>query len=89
LNRHLSEYMKGLTAKVFRTYNASHTFQIELNKEMADATTVTEKMIAYNKANKQVAILCNHQHSISKDYDNQINRINDKVIFYCATNDYC
>ena len=79
----------GLTAKVFCTYNASRTFQIELKKEMANTTTVTEKMVAYNKANRQVAILCNHQHSVSKAHDNQINRIDDRVIFYHATNDYC
>ncbi|KAJ3107787.1 DNA topoisomerase 1 [Phlyctochytrium bullatum] len=32
LNKHLSTYMEGLTAKVFRTYNASYTFQEELKK---------------------------------------------------------
>jgi DNA topoisomerase-1 len=64
---------------VFRTYNASHTFQLELNKETKEAKTITEKMIAYNKANRQVAIMCNHQRSVSKAHDNQINRIDDKV----------
>lgn len=32
LNQHLSSLMPGLSAKVFRTYNASHTMQEELNK---------------------------------------------------------
>ena len=82
MNSHLSEYMKGLTIKVFRTYNASCTFQIELKKGMENATTVREKIAAYNKANRQVAILCNHQHSVSKDHDNQINRIDNRVIFF-------
>ena len=31
LNKHLQELMEGLTAKVFRTYNASHTLQEQLN----------------------------------------------------------
>lgn len=31
LNKHLHELMEGLTAKVFRTYNASHTLQEQLN----------------------------------------------------------
>nr|CAG8500354.1 5878_t:CDS:2 [Entrophospora candida] len=80
LNEHLSEYMKGLTIKVFCTYNASCTFQIELKKGMENATTIREKIVAYNKANRQVAILCNHQHSVSKDHDNnQINKIDNKV----------
>merc|ERR1711971_138178 len=32
LNAHLKEIMDGLTAKVFRTYNASKTLQDELRK---------------------------------------------------------
>ena len=31
LNKHLHELMDGLTAKVFRTYNASRTLQDQLN----------------------------------------------------------
>ena len=31
LKKHLQELMEGLTAKVFRTYNASHTLQEQLN----------------------------------------------------------
>jgi hypothetical protein len=31
LNKHLQELMEGLTAKVFRTYNASRTLQEQLN----------------------------------------------------------
>ncbi|KNZ60385.1 uncharacterized protein VP01_1561g1 [Puccinia sorghi] len=64
LNKHLSNYMEGLTAKVFRTYNASITFEQELEKNMRDLTSkspMTDKMLAYTKANRQVAVLCNHQ----------------------------
>ena len=32
LNKHLSELMPGLTAKVFRTYNASKTLQEQLEE---------------------------------------------------------
>lgn len=32
VNKYLQEFMKDLTAKVFRTYNASNTFQKELRK---------------------------------------------------------
>lgn len=32
LNKHLQELMDGLTAKVFRTYNASITLQQQLNQ---------------------------------------------------------
>ena len=32
LNKHLTSIMDGLTAKVFRTYNASRTLQEQLDK---------------------------------------------------------
>ncbi|KAJ3205358.1 DNA topoisomerase 1, partial [Dinochytrium kinnereticum] len=38
LNKHLSTYMDGLTAKVFRTFNASYTFQEELSKTPTTGT---------------------------------------------------
>jgi len=71
--------MEGLTAKVFRTYNASHTFQEQLKNTPVDGS-VNEKILAYNRANREVAILCNHQRTVSKTFDNQMNRIEDKVI---------
>lgn len=33
LNEYLKEFMEGLSAKVFRTYNASITLQNELKKD--------------------------------------------------------
>ncbi|KAJ3411463.1 DNA topoisomerase 1 [Chytridiales sp. JEL 0842] len=78
LNKHLSTYMQGLTAKVFRTFNASFTFQQELEKTPANGS-VQEKILAYNRANRQVAILCNHQRSVSKGHSSQIGKILDKV----------
>ncbi len=70
--------MEGLTAKVFRTYNASYTFQEQLKNTPVDGTVI-EKILAYNRANREVAILCNHQRTVSKTFDNQMNRIEDKV----------
>lgn len=74
--------MEGLTAKVFRTYNASATLERELAKmpEKADKLTVDEKMLFYLRANREVAILCNHQRSVSKNHSEQIGKIDDKVI---------
>ncbi|RHZ76910.1 hypothetical protein Glove_187g37 [Diversispora epigaea] len=79
LNKRLSGYMKGLTAKVFRTYNASYTFQTELKKLTDEKATVAEKILSYNRANRMVAILCNHQRSVSKAHSNQMNKIQDKI----------
>jgi len=66
----LNEYLKGmsptvpdLSAKVFRTYNASKTLQDELTtqeEEKGNNSNVDDKVKFYENANRQVAILCNH-----------------------------
>mmetsp|Transcript_35292 Transcript_35292/g.77724 ORF Transcript_35292/g.77724 Transcript_35292/m.77724 type:complete len:246 (+) Transcript_35292:1245-1982(+) len=58
--------MKGLSAKVFRTYNASVTLETELpSAESLEGLSIADKIIQYNAANRQVAILCNHQKTVS------------------------
>lgn len=70
LNDYLKSLMDGLSAKVFRTYNASFTLQEQLdNKEFDKESTIEEKVGYYNEANKQVAILCNHQKTVPKNYN--------------------
>ncbi|XP_047065578.1 DNA topoisomerase 1 beta-like [Lolium rigidum] len=78
LNAHLKDLMPGLTAKVFRTYNASITLDTILNKETEDATLL-EKITVYQRANKEVAIICNHQRAVSKSHDSQITKLNEKI----------
>ncbi|XP_010928876.1 DNA topoisomerase 1 alpha [Elaeis guineensis] len=78
LNAHLKELMPGLTAKVFRTYNASITLDDILNKKTKDGT-LPEKIAVYQHANKEVAIICNHQRSVSKSHDAQMSRLNEKI----------
>ncbi|GMI79419.1 MGOUN 1, TOPOISOMERASE 1, DNA topoisomerase I alpha, FASCIATA5 [Hibiscus trionum] len=78
LNAHLKELMPGLTAKVFRTYNASITLDEMLNKETKDGD-VAEKVVIYQRANKEVAIICNHQRSISKSHSAQMSRLIEKI----------
>ncbi|KAK0195611.1 DNA topoisomerase I [Armillaria mellea] len=80
LNKHLTSEMKGLTAKVFRTYNASITFQQLLDEkehELKNAT-LQEKLNAYNHANRQVAILCNHQRAAPKTHDQSMEKMKYK-----------
>ncbi|KAG0201384.1 DNA topoisomerase 1 [Mortierella sp. GBA30] len=79
LNKHLQNLMKGLTAKVFRTYNASFTFQDQLQKLTPKDGTVAEKLLAYNRANREVAVLCNHQRAVSKGHAVQMDKISDKI----------
>jgi DNA topoisomerase-1 len=71
--------MKGLTAKVFRTYNASITFQRLLDEGTLDDSTLQEKLNAYNKANRLVAILCNHQRAAPKTHDQSMEKMKYRV----------
>ncbi|WOH10328.1 hypothetical protein DCAR_0729795 [Daucus carota subsp. sativus] len=78
LNAHLKELMPGLTAKVFRTYNASITLDEMLSRETKGGD-VAEKVVVYQHANKEVAIICNHQRTVSKSHSAQMVRLNEKI----------
>lgn len=85
INKYLQSFMKSLTAKVFRTYNASYLFQKELNKitkkynEYQEADRINLLLDDFNKANAKVALLCNHQKNINKSTNKQIENL-DKMI---------
>ena len=83
LNSHLKTIMDGLSAKVFRTYNASKTLQDELIKtEEAKGWKrlgAAEKVVEYNNANREVAILCNHQKTVSKAQEATLDTLGDKL----------
>ncbi|CAH1439981.1 unnamed protein product [Lactuca virosa] len=78
LNAHLKELMPGLTAKVFRTYNASITLDDMLTRETKGGD-VTQNLVVYQHANKEVAIICNHQRTVSKSHSAQMTRLNEKI----------
>ena len=78
LNRHLANYMTGLTAKVFRTYNASWTMA-RLLRDMKSTGTIAEKVKDYNDANKKVAILCNHKRTVAAGHANQMEKLGDRI----------
>jgi len=52
--------MPDLSAKVFRTYNASKTLQEQLWREELKTDEIDEKVKFYDNANWEVAVLCNH-----------------------------
>ncbi|KAJ8920577.1 hypothetical protein NQ315_004716 [Exocentrus adspersus] len=79
MNKHLNELMEGLTAKVFRTYNASWTLQQQLDLLTNPDETVAEKILAYNRANRAVAILCNHQRSVPKGHEKSMGKLKEKI----------
>jgi len=86
LNNYLNSFMEGLTAKVWRTYNASLLFQKELDKIREDKISEINPderlnflISMFYQANTAVALLCNHQKSVSKGLDEQIDKINNRI----------
>ncbi|ETN68844.1 Eukaryotic DNA topoisomerase I, DNA binding protein [Necator americanus] len=79
LNEHLRSLMDGLTVKVFRTYNASITLQQQLAKLTKADDNVHQKMLSYNRANRMVAILCNHQRAVPKGHEKAMGNLEQKA----------
>jgi len=85
VNKYLQNFMKGLTSKVFRTYNASNLFQRELRKITAKYDNydkddkINMLLDDFNKANAKVALLCNHQKNISKGFGDRFEKINEQI----------
>lgn len=89
LNNYLENFMKGLTAKVFRTFKASQTFQKELDKinlSKLDNLSPNDKnnflMSMVNQANASVASLCNHQKIMNQRFQELILNLEDKIKNY-------
>merc|ERR1712113_897666 len=92
VNDYLKSMMDGLSAKVFRTHNASVCLQEELGKTdefelptgtkgiNADETPVFEKKFFYDQCNKQVAILCNHKRTVNEEnFDKSSAKVDEKI----------
>ena len=79
LNEHLSSLMPGLSAKVFRTYNASITLQKLLPRGVDPYTPPAEQVRLYNTANREVSILCNHQRSVPKGFEASFGKMQGKL----------
>lgn len=85
INRYLRSFMLRLTAKVFRTFNASFLFQKELLKiskkydKYDDDDKINVLLDEFNKANAKVAMLCNHQKNVNKSNNKQIETINTQI----------
>nr|XP_028591875.1 DNA topoisomerase I, mitochondrial isoform X2 [Podarcis muralis] len=79
LNKHLQDLMEGLTAKVFRTYNASITLQEQLDALTNEDDNVSAKLLSYNRANRAVAILCNHQRATPKTFEKSMQNLQAKI----------
>uniref|UniRef100_A0A4X1UWQ4 DNA topoisomerase I n=1 Tax=Sus scrofa TaxID=9823 RepID=A0A4X1UWQ4_PIG len=79
LNKHLQDLMDGLTAKVFRTYNASITLQGQLRALTRAEDSIAAKLLSYNRANRAVAVLCNHQRAPPKTFEKSMQALRSKI----------
>ncbi|CAH8603952.1 unnamed protein product [Dicrocoelium dendriticum] len=79
LNQYLRELMEGLTAKVFRTYNASRTLEEQLELLTDPNDSPQAKLLAYNRANRAVAVLCNHQRAVPKTFAKSMENLQKKI----------
>lgn len=79
LNIRLRNLMDGLSVKVFRTYNASIVLDRLLDEDLSSLDTVDARKAAYDRANKEVAILCNHQRAIPKAHEGQMEKLASKM----------
>jgi len=86
LNEYLSSIMEGLTAKVWRTYNASLLFQKEIDKIKEEKVSDIDEnerlnyLIAmFNQANTAVALLCNHQKNTNTSINFTLDKLDDQI----------
>ena len=81
LNDYLKEMMEDLSAKVFRTYNASVTLQNELyGKDIEEQEKLDQKVQFYTDCNREVARLCNHQKAVAKNFNEQMDNMRIKLV---------
>lgn len=71
--------MPGLSAKVFRTYNASFTMSNLLKDLKKTNISMQEKIKLYNDCNRQVAILCNHKRTVGAGHEAQMEKMSDRI----------
>ena len=45
----------------------------------ADDDNLASKVLCYNRANRAVAVLCNHQRAAPKNFSEQMGRMTEKV----------
>jgi DNA topoisomerase-1 len=81
VNTFLSGIVKGMTAKVFRTYLATTEVTKYLKEQMANAKgkSETQKLYVAKMANLQAAMMCNHKRTIPKNFDDTLQKKKDQL----------
>jgi len=83
-SRHVNEFLgsvvKGLTAKVFRTYLATNVVKSYLKKvDNLDSKSENIKVYHAKLANLEAAITCNHKRTIPKNFEESLQKKKDTL----------
>ena len=80
VNQYYSSIVKGLTAKVFRTYLATTVVKNYLIKhDTIKSQTANEKLYHAKLANLEAAMMCNHKRTIPKTYELTLQKKRDSI----------
>jgi DNA topoisomerase-1 len=80
VNAYYSDIVKGLTAKVFRTYLATTVVKNYLVKhDNMKGKTSTEKLYHAKLANLEAAMMCNHKRTIPKTFEQSLQKKRDTL----------
>ena len=80
VNAYYSSIVKGLTAKVFRTYLATSVVRNYLvEHDNMKGKTATEKLYHAKLANLEAAMMCNHKRTIPKTFEQSLQKKRDTL----------
>lgn len=80
VNAFYSSIVKGLTAKVFRTFLGTNVVKEYLkNNDKIKSKSANEKLYHAKLANLEAAIMCNHKRTIPKTFENALQKKKDML----------
>jgi DNA topoisomerase-1 len=80
VNAYYSSIVKGLTAKVFRTYLATNVVKNYLKEhDNLKGKTPNEKLYHAKLANLEAAVMCNHKRTIPKTFEQSLQKKRDTL----------
>ena len=80
VNQYYSSIVKGLTAKVFRTYLATAVVKKYLvEHDNMKGKSATEKIYHAKLANLEAAMMCNHKRTIPKTFEESLQKKRDSL----------
>ena len=80
VNKYFSGIVKGVTAKVFRTYQATTVVKNYLvNHDNMKGKSDNEKLYHAKLANLEAAIMCNHKRTIPKTFEQSLQKKKDTL----------